>query len=404
MRSGSPFRSALAWVVAACAASLIAACDKAPLLAPTNSTLTITVPTTILPLGGSTEVTAFVTESAGTPVQNGTLVHFSTTSGSLSPIDAQTRNGFATTTFSAGNTSGTATITARSGTATASTATPIQIGAVAATAISVTATPSTVPGTGGTVTISAIVRDVAGNRVVGVPVSFSTSAGTLSSTTATTDANGEASVQLTTNRTATVTVSSGNITAAPVTVNLSTPATIALAVAPANPIAGSPVTLTVTPTIATGAPPPRVVIDWGDGSTQDLGVVTGARSVTHTYSNAGAFTITATATSDGETTSNSIVVIVGQRPAPTLTATPNPATTAQTVTITVTPATTGLPVRNVTLDFGDGSSMDLGAITGATTVTRRYTSSGTFTLRATQTDVNGGTSTAVVVQTITPAP
>jgi len=94
-------------LVAAAAIVTVAAvttgCDKVPLFAPTASTISLTAPTRSLPTGGTTEVTATVLESAGTPVQNGTTVHFTTTLGSLAPVEAQTRNGIATATFNAGD-------------------------------------------------------------------------------------------------------------------------------------------------------------------------------------------------------------------------------------------------------------------------------------------------------------
>src|SRR6185295_18340240 len=89
---------------AQCACLLLAVvatgCDKVPLFAPTNSTVTLTAPTRSLPTGGTTQLTATVIESAGTPVQNGTTVHFTTSLGNVSPADAQTTNGVATATFS----------------------------------------------------------------------------------------------------------------------------------------------------------------------------------------------------------------------------------------------------------------------------------------------------------------
>ena len=80
-------------------AILVAGCDKVPLLAPTSSTISVSAPTRVLPLGGSVEVTAMVLEQSGTPVQNGTTVLFTTSLGSVSPVEAQTRNGQAVTTW-----------------------------------------------------------------------------------------------------------------------------------------------------------------------------------------------------------------------------------------------------------------------------------------------------------------
>src|SRR5688500_10023640 len=86
----------------AATAMLAGACDKAQLLAPTRSTITISAQTQILANGGTTEITAYVIEQAGTPVQNGTNVRFTTTLGTIAPENAQTRNGLARAVFSAG--------------------------------------------------------------------------------------------------------------------------------------------------------------------------------------------------------------------------------------------------------------------------------------------------------------
>ena len=47
---------------------VVTACDKAPLVAPISSTITISASTTVLAPGGSTEVMAYVVEEVGTPV------------------------------------------------------------------------------------------------------------------------------------------------------------------------------------------------------------------------------------------------------------------------------------------------------------------------------------------------
>ena len=85
------------------------------LLAPTNSTVTIDAGSRVVETGGSTSVSAMVIEQSGTPVQNGTVVRFTTTLGRLDPVEAQTRNGVATTMFFAGNDSGVAEVRATSG-------------------------------------------------------------------------------------------------------------------------------------------------------------------------------------------------------------------------------------------------------------------------------------------------
>ena len=75
----------------AMSALVCGACDKAQLLAPTNSTITVAAAARALPVKGTTEVTAFVLE------QNGTIVRFSTSLGSVNPVEAQTRSGLAVT-------------------------------------------------------------------------------------------------------------------------------------------------------------------------------------------------------------------------------------------------------------------------------------------------------------------
>src|SRR5688500_9493213 len=105
-------------IVLIAAAALTAACDKAQLLAPTQSTITVSAPTRVLPSNGTTPITAAVIEQAGTPVQNGTTVRFTTTLGRVDPVEVQTTNGLAITTFFAGPNSGIAEIQANSGAAT----------------------------------------------------------------------------------------------------------------------------------------------------------------------------------------------------------------------------------------------------------------------------------------------
>jgi PKD repeat protein len=63
-------------------------------------------------------------------------------------------------------------------------------------------------------------------------------------------------------------------------------------------------------------------------------------------------------------------------------------------------------IVNVVMDFGDGTTQQLGAITGTTIALHHvYTASGTFTATLTATDSNGGvgkSATSVFVQAATP--
>src|SRR5687767_7940860 len=107
----------LALLTMALAALASSACEQVPLLAPTQSTISVSAAVPTLTPGGSTDITAFVTEHGGTPVQNGTLVRFTATLGTVSPVEVETRGGTAMTRFTAANASGVARVRATSGSA-----------------------------------------------------------------------------------------------------------------------------------------------------------------------------------------------------------------------------------------------------------------------------------------------
>ena len=72
-------------------ALVAAACDTVPLTAPSGSSVTIATANSVVPIGGTAEVTAFVSEQGGTAVQNGTTVRFTTNLGRMEPIEVQTQ-------------------------------------------------------------------------------------------------------------------------------------------------------------------------------------------------------------------------------------------------------------------------------------------------------------------------
>src|SRR5919204_3425542 len=121
------------------------ACDKVPLLAPTGTVITLIPESPVASLNSTVNIIATViengtgvtsggsTKGAGTPVQNGTVVNFTTTLGTIEPAEARTHNGQVTVRLITGNQSGTATITAYSGGASAQK--DIKVGAAAATHI-----------------------------------------------------------------------------------------------------------------------------------------------------------------------------------------------------------------------------------------------------------------------------
>ena len=216
--------------------------------------LTLTAGSTIVPTGGTTEIRAFVAEEGGIAVQNGTIVYFATNLGRMEPAESQTRNGYAVATFVAGESAGVATVIASSGGTGVGTrrhrqarvtgrlrlrrppeAIPFRSpsGQPLRRAVVLNASATSVPSGGGTVTLIASVVDINGNRLRNTPINFSTTAGTLSATVATTDASGEARVELNTNRNATVTARAGSKSAT-LEITVSTPATLLLGANPSS--------------------------------------------------------------------------------------------------------------------------------------------------------------------------
>ena len=169
-------------------AAIIAAagCEQALQVAPTSSVLVLSAAVNNVPLNGILPLTATVTDPTGKPVAEGTLVSFSSTLGVLDPIEARVSNGRASTRLLAGSISGLATVRAASG-GIISTALDIRVGPVPARIV----IASSITVNNGA-NLVATVFDSNGVAVVGAPVTFTTTAGTLSSVLATTDALGQA--------------------------------------------------------------------------------------------------------------------------------------------------------------------------------------------------------------------
>ena len=370
------------------------ACDSVPLLAPTGSAVTVFVADQTVPNQGSTQVTASVIEAAGTPVHDGTVVNFTATLGTVSPSEVATARGIATATFTAGADSGTAEVRAFSGGAIAEPVS-ISVGSTLVTTIILTADPATLPPSGGTADIVAVVQDADRNPVPHALVTFSSDAGTVSTGTAETDLAGLARVQVTTTMTATVTASAGAVTGTTTITVTSAPA-ITIAVSPTAPVVGQRVTFTVT--IADGSTQTAsAAITFGDGQSQTIGTETSTAD--HTYQQTGTVTVTATATdTDGVETQSSIGLQIQPAAAigVTISASASSTTVNQpvTFTVTVTPPPNAATVAAVTLDFGDDTSQALGALTGSTTVAHVYAVAGSVIVTATVTDTAGQSSTA----------
>ena len=421
MRSNVFLRSR--WRLAALAAVVLAAagaaCDSVPLTAPTNSTITMSAPTRTLPLNGSTQISAMVLESGGTPVQNGTTVRFTTTLGTVQPVEAQTRNGMAEVTFLAGDQSGIAEIRAVSGgagggttttpgtgnggttTATATNVVNISIGSAAIApegGVTLRANPTSVSAGGGTVELVATVIGDGGRALPGIPVSFNATRGTLAAGTALTDQNGEARTTLVTNEQTEVTARAGTRVSPAVTITARGVSSVSLAVDPSSPVALQPMTLTVTPSLGTGNAPPRVVVNWGDDTpAQDLGLVAAARGVTHIYREIGFYTISVTATTGGDTFTTEQAVQVIAQPTLSVGISASDTTPAVNQDVTFTATVTGVASDQITSYEWRillNGSLEAQQTTTANQLIRRFSSTGNRTVSVTVRSSDNRTATS----------
>jgi len=399
------------YAIAVVTVLVVVACDSVPLTSPTGSTISISIDKNVLPLNGQATVRAVVMEVSGTPVHNGTMVTFTHTIGSVNPPEAPTVNGIATSTFLAGTSSGTGIIHAFSGPArtgsgnSSSGGVEVKIGAAAAGSMAVSAVPNSVSQSGGTVTVSALVLDSANNPLPGVSVLFTTSNGTLSSTTALSDSNGIARTTLTTTQTATVTAIAG-AAKGDTTVTVSAAPAITIT-APDTGSVGVPVAMTVAVTGGANSSPRQVqslTLDFGDGTSETRTNVTGSVAFTHTYNQARGYTITATAVDVSGNTGIASDAIVINRAIPSVTLTPSDSTPQvnQSIgfTIAATPGTGGPPIESL-VAFINGERVFSGSGSNGAFL-HTFTTTGTYLVEVQATDAAGNVGRAQQFLTVAP--
>lgn len=423
-------------------------CEKVPLLAPTGSSITLSTPINVLSANGTADIVAQLLESGGSPPHSGTRVTFTTTLGRVEPSDAETdATGRVVVKYIAGGNNGTAVITATSGAASVSANNGLRIlvGSAAVGRVNVAANPNPVPANGGEAKLTATVVDINGNALVGAPVVFTSTAGTLASTVVNTDDRGNAQTTLMTTTQAVVTATVGlqstsgtstsnsnsnnnptgangadtttntNTTSSPtasqasgtVTVNVAGLPSILITLPTASPSKGLPSTYGFKVAAATqnASPIKSVSVEWGDGSKDDLGVFVGDQSQTHAYQKDGPFQITATVTdSAGSTgiTRASVYVIPVPKPTIVVTAAPQTVVVNGTVTFTIkVEPPSGIGVVRTTIDYGDGTKDQLG---GATSVTRThaYTVVGQKVVTVTVEDTAGQSTDGTTIVSVTP--
>lgn len=361
------------------------ACDDVPLTAPTESTVTVFINANTVPLNGTADVTASVIEPAGTPVQDGTAVTFTTTLGSFDRVEANTNGGKATVKYLAGSVSGTAKIGAYSGSAKA-TEVEVKVGGAAATRVTLNASPGSLPSTGGQARLTAVVTDADGNRVPGVAVSFTASAGTLNPATATTDGAGEATSVLTTTRQSDVKATVGSMEAT-VTVSINNAPLITIS-APTSVQALEPVSFSVSVT-ASGAAISDVRIDFGDGTSESLGRLTGTQATSHAYITVGQYRVTATVT-DAAGERNNVSTVVQVLPlqiSVSLSIVPTTVQVSTEVRVTVSVLPSYVRVQRYRFEWGDGAADEQ----TSPTITHRYSAIGLKTITVIVTTSDGQT-------------
>lgn len=271
----------------------LAACDKASPVAPEGTVLSVTANPTQISATGTSQIRVVALRSNGTPVNPGTQIRLSTNLGTIDPVAVVEDDGIATATLQGDGRFGTATVTASVGADTSATV-EVAVGRAAASA-TVQATPPSVPDTGGTVTLLALVRDSSGQPLPGATVNFTTEVGTLASAGGfrTTDASGQATDRLT--------VSESDINSLPLGTNeftvgaevggegsvVSASFEVRLETAPLEADFAASVTgLTVRFTDLSIGEPTQWLWSFGDGTTSR------EQNPTHTYTASGTYPVT----------------------------------------------------------------------------------------------------------------
>ncbi|MEM7481295.1 MAG: PKD domain-containing protein [Acidobacteriota bacterium] len=269
------------------------ACDKASPVAPAGTTLSITVTQSRISINGETIVRVTALRMNGTPVNPGTQIRMSTTLGTIDPIVETDANGVATASLQGDGRIGTATVTATVGAGEGATV-DVEIGETAG-AITLQATPSSIPETGGRVSLLALVRNAEGQPLRNGEdlVNFQADLGTLASGGSFQDTDGQGRARDTLNVSdfeistlagdsfAVQALAGGAASAATVTIQIQRPPDADFT----SVVSG----LTVAFTDLSTNNPTRWRWDFGDGNTSTL------QNPTNTYSAPGEYLVTLTA-------------------------------------------------------------------------------------------------------------
>jgi hypothetical protein len=297
-------------------------CDKATPVAPDGSILAISASPQKIALRGRSTITVIGRKPDGQPLNPGTEVRLTATLGSIDSIVTMDEGGTARATFQSDGRQGTATITATTGsgsgggtgggggggTGGGSTSGPllasteVQVGE-AARSITLQPTPTTIPETGGTISLLALVRDASGQPLPNQGVNFTTDVGRLNSRGAIvqTNANGQARDTLT----VTEADLAGNVSAITVSAQTTGPegalitSTFSIRVQGGRPVASfafdrgsTDLQVLFTDTSTGGVGGLTYSWDFGDNTSSN------AQNPAHTYAAAGSYTVRLTVTDD----------------------------------------------------------------------------------------------------------
>jgi hypothetical protein len=193
-----------------------------------------------------------------------------------------------------------------------------------------------------------------------------------------------------------------------VTVNISAAPTVVIR-PPTTPSAGLPAsfTITVTPAQTNGSAVRNLTVNWGDGTSDSFGAVTGELIASHVYADDGTYRVTARVTDASNNVNEvSTTVTIIPVPRPTIIVTPDrqsaPGGSTITFSIRIEPPT-GVGIQSVVIDWGDGTSQSLGGVSGTVSVAHAFPAfpARTYTVTVTVTDTVGQTTSGTTVVSIT---
>lgn len=345
-------------------------------------------PASITADGNATATLSTTVEDAhGNPLGAGLTVNWSSTAGNLaSPTSITDANGVATNVLTSPTTVGSATVQASVNGASSSASITFTAGEPGGIVLAATSTSIPANGTS-TSTLSATVKDPKGNAISGQIVNWTTTAGSLASTTATTDANGVATTVLTSSTTAAIArvqATVGSLSeSATVTFEVGAPASVSLTPSAPSITANGSSTSTLSATVkdAYGNPISGASVSW----TTSTGTL--ADTTSPTDSNGVATMVLTSSTSAGLATVQASIGAVKATTAVTFTAgqianisasasasaiVPN-GTSTSTLSATVKDAY-GNPVSGVTVNWGSVATIG---------------TNGTLSASASTTDANG---------------